>query len=280
MKNILFPTDFSDNAFNALLTAIKLQKGLPCNFTIIHVYTPDKLNIASLQGEKRTGLIFNALYKDAVSRLEKTLKTLEDVTNFSKHSFSINAISGDLASVINELVTKKDLDFIVMGTKGATGAKQIFLGSNTVRVLKKIRNCPILAIPSTYNFQSLKRIVFPTEYAHYFSKNQLSTLIKLAEAWSSELLVLHVAQEFKLTEKQNMNKNLLQERISYLKNSFHNIDIHSTVTEAITAFAKKQSADMICLIHYNHTFMEKLTQEPVVTKVGFTTDIPLLVLPV
>lgn len=279
MKQILLPTDFSDYALNAIFTAIKLQHKNPCHFILLHTYEPDTRNITSRQNVARAGTIYDALHKNAVSKLEETLQAITKVSEDSKHTFSIQAQSGDLASVIRELVPKHDLDFIIMGTKGATGAQRVFFGSNMIRVLKKIRSCPVLAVPRQFNFQSLKNIVFPTEYANFFSKGQLNPLITLAEVWRSQLLIFHVAQEFKLSEVQKRNKKTLIERIGAISHSFCDVAIHTTVAEAITEFANEQAADMICLVHYHHTFLEKLTQEPIVKKIGFHTEIPLLVLP-
>ncbi|MFK7812976.1 MAG: universal stress protein [Maribacter sp.] len=279
MKEILLPTDFSDYALNAIFTAIKLQHKTPCHFILLHAYEPDTINKSGRQSSSRAGIVYDAMQKHAFNKLEEALNVIAKVSDYNEHTFSVKAVRGNLATVISELVPKHDLDLIVMGTKGATGAKQIFLGSNTVRVLKKVRNCPILAIPEKFNFQSLSNIVFPTEYAHFFSKRQLKPLTVLAEAWRSQVLVFHVAQEFKLSEQQVANKNILKERLASIKHSFYKVTIRTTVAEAITEFANEQVADMICLIHYGHTFMEKLTQEPVVNRVGFHTEMPLLILP-
>ena len=280
MKEILLPTDFSDYALNAILTAIKLQKKTPCNFILLHVYEPDTRNKSSRQSSIRSGMIYDALHKEALNKLEETLYMIAKVSYFKQHKFTAKTKRGDLGTAISELIPKHDLDLIVMGTKGVTGAKQIFLGSNAVRVIKKVRNCPILVVPRKFNFQSLRKIVFPTEYAHFFSKRQLIPLVVLAEKWRSQLLIFHVAQKFKLSEQQTANKKILKERrLVSIKHSFYKVAIQSTVAEAITEFADEQFADMICLIHYSHTFMEKLTQEPVVKRVGFHTEVPLLILP-
>jgi len=264
---------------NAIFTAIKLQHQNPCHFILLHTYEPDTRNISSRQNSVRAGTVHDAMRQDSLNKLERTLETISKVSNYDAHTFSVKAKSGDLATVISELIPKHDLDLIVMGTKGATGAKQIFLGSNAVRVLKKVRNCPVLVVPRKFNLQSLRNIVLPTEYAHFFTKNQLDPLVELAETWQSQLLIFHVAQEFKLSDHQIANKKILKERLGRINHSFYKVTIHTTVAEGIIDFANEQGADMICMIHYGHTFMEKLTQEPVVNKVGFKTEIPLLVLP-
>ncbi|MFS4467876.1 universal stress protein [Maribacter sp. 2210JD10-5] len=279
MKQILIPTDFSDYALNAIFTALKLEQNRSCHFILLHAYEPDNRNISNRQNTVRTGMVYDAMRKDVTNKLEETLQMIAKVCDNSPHKFSTLAKRGDLASTVSELVPKYDLDLIVMGTKGATGNRQVFLGSNTVKVLKKIWSCPILIVPRKFNFQALRKIVFPTEYVNFYSKGQLNPLVSLAEAWRSQVLIFHVAQEFKLSEKQLSNKKIIKQRLGSIRHSFYKVPIHTTVANAITKFTEEKLADMICMVHYQHTFLERLIEEPVVKKIGFHTEVPLFLLP-
>ncbi len=76
-------------------------------------------------------------------------------------------------------MTKEGVDLIVMGTKGATGAERLFMGSNTVRMITHISNRPVLAVPRAYDFQHLQRALLPTGFEHYyepFMRSLYSTL--------------------------------------------------------------------------------------------------------
>ncbi|KKM19325.1 hypothetical protein LCGC14_1656820 [marine sediment metagenome] len=261
MRQILLLTDFSDCALNAIFVAIKLQQKNPCNFILLHTYRLPEENHA------------------ATINLEKSLQAISKVSDCSQNEFSIQSICGDLASVLRDFIPKYDLDLIIIGATGNSGAEEIFLGSNVVHVLNKIRNCPILVVPQKYNFQSLGKIVLPTEYTHFFSKGQLRSLLSLAETWRSQILIVHVAKAFELSENQIANKNILNDRIGDIPHSFHTASQTGTVAKTIEDFASHQSADMICLVKYSHTFIKKLVQENVVRKVDFHTEIPLLVLP-
>jgi len=279
VKRILLPIDFSDNAWNAIFTALKMYSKSACHFILLHTYEPKQANISGFKSSGRAGMVYDALEEESKKELERTLDEIRKFSGGGEFTFTNISKEGDLASVIEKLVPEYDLDMVVMGTKGATGAKQVFMGSNTVKVIKKIRNCPVLAVPQKFNFQTLKKIVFPTEYAHFFSKGELGSLLELAELWQSRILVFHVAQEFQLSEQQMTNKEVLKERLGKFDHTFHKVTISTTVADAITEFALDQKADMIGLVHYTHTFMEKLTQEPVVKRVGFHSKVPLLVLP-
>jgi nucleotide-binding universal stress UspA family protein len=279
MKNILLPTDFSKNAWNAIFMAVKLYADMECKFYVLHTFEPKKENIAGFKSSTRAGVVYQSLAEASEGQLGEIMEYLEKNHKNPKHSFGKLSISGGLVETIRDLVPKYDIDTIVMGTKGATGAKSVFMGSNAVNVLKGIKNCVTVVVPESYDFQKLESLVFPTEYVHFFPKNVLQPLLKLITLWNSKVKVFHVAQTFGLSETQKSNKEILKKRFAGHPTSFHKVVIKTTVAEAIRQFAEEERTDMIVLTNYSHDFFDKLTQEPVVKKVTFRTEIPLMVLP-
>lgn len=279
MKRILLPTDFSENAWNALFTSLKLFNDFECTFYLLHTYEPRLQNISGFKSSVRAGETYSSLSEHSKKELEKIVAYLDTNQTNQKHEFKAISINGDLVTTIKALIPKHDIATIVMGTKGATGAKEIFMGSNTVKVLKNIKNCVTIAVPTPFEFKSLKSLVFPTEYGHFFSKSILQPMLELVQAWKSEIKIFHVAQEFKLTDLQRSNKEILKKRLEGYSYFFYKVTIKSTVSKAIRDFSEEQGTDLIVLTNYSHTFLERLTQEPVVKKVGFKTNVPLMVLP-
>ncbi|RDY58038.1 universal stress protein [Flagellimonas nanhaiensis] len=279
MKNILLLTDFSENAWNAIFMATKLHTDLECKFYLLNTYEPKTQNVAGFKSSSRAGVVYKSLSEASQAELAKAKEYLDTNHKNSKHSFEVLSVAGDLVETIEQLVSRYDLDAIVMGTKGSTAAKEIFMGSNAVKVLKKVKNCAILVVPEAFNFQKLQLVVFPTEYAHFYPKNVLCPLLQLFRQWKPQINVFHVAQEFKLSELQQANKEVLKKRFGDYPTSFHRVEIRTTVAEAIRQFTEEQKADMIVLTNHSHGFFEGLTQEPVVKKVSFRTQVPLLVLP-
>ncbi|PRX57233.1 universal stress protein [Flagellimonas meridianipacifica] len=279
MKQLLMPTDFSENAWNAFFTAIKLYGDFECTFHLLHAYEPKIQNISGFKSSVRTGYSQQSLAEHSKTELAKILSYIKRNHHNTKHHFQTHSIQGELVETIKLQISKLDIDGIIMGTKGASGAKEIFMGSNTVRVLKNIKNCMLLAVPNSFEFKSLETVVFPTEYAHFFPKSILEPLIELMAHWKSEIKIFHVAQEFVLDDIQRSNKQILKQRFSEIPFSFYKEAIKTTVSKAIRDFSKEQGADLIVLTNYKHTFFEQLTQEPIVKKVSFKSEIPLLVLP-
>jgi nucleotide-binding universal stress UspA family protein len=279
MKQILLPTDFSDNAWNALFTALKLYADVPCHFYLLNAHEPGIANLLGDKGKQRLAVIYDSMKEYSNQELNKVLDYLKKNHRNSKHTFEKISRTDDLVSAIQEILLKKDMDMIIMGTKGATGAKEVFMGSNTVKVIKAIRNRPVMAIPESYDFQILGKVIFPTDFTQFFEPFELSPLVELTLLWKAHIAVFQVALEFQLSDSQKMNKTLLDKRLADTNHSFHEVKMKEDITKGIQDFAKEKEAGMIALIHYGHTFLEKLTREPVVKKVAFHSKIPLLVLP-
>jgi len=85
----------------------------------------------------------------------------------ANHSFEIILSKEYLHDAIEFAVKQHEIDLVVMGTKGVTGAKEIFFGSNTVDIIKKMKLCPILVIPDS-KFSKLPNMLLVAE--NTFSK--------------------------------------------------------------------------------------------------------------
>ena len=128
-------------------------------------------------------------------------KRIEGKHDTSKHKIECLAVFNTLIPAIRELVEDRDVDLIVMGTKGATGAKEILFGSNTVHVFKGVK-CPVLAIPSGFDYEKPLEILFPTDYDVAFNQDQVKSLIDLAELHHSRINVMHVFYGESLSDAQ------------------------------------------------------------------------------
>lgn len=279
MKNILLPTDFSKNAWNAVFTALKLFHKTQCNFLLFHTYEPDLTNVLGDHGEARLGAIYEAMEKESVKKMQELLDYLKKNYQNPRHHFKTLIRPGDLIGEVRGRIKKHPVDLIVMGTQGATGAERVFLGSNTVRMLKTIRNKPILAVPQAYDFQRLDHVVFPTDYMRYYEPYELQPLLDLVESWKATVHVAYAAGEFTLKPKQESNRKLLETQLQGVKVLFEEIPLEKNLSDAIRLFSKEVGADMIALMQHKHSFFESLTREKVVKRIAFDSKLPLFILP-
>ncbi len=279
MKKIVLPTDFSDNAWNAIFTAVKLYKDVSCHFYLLHAYEPSSLNLLGKKGQQRLGVIYDSLSQYSIQELEKVKEYLNEHHSNSKHIFETISISETLEEAIENITRKQDIDVILMGTQGVTGAKEVFMGSSTVKVIKKVKSTPIIAVPSDFNFQRLKTVVFPTDFTRFFEKFELLPLTELAKLWKSKVDILHVSVEYVLNETQKSNKNILEERINGIPFTYHNVPFMGNISKSVQNYLTENTADLMALIRYHHSFWEKIIGEPVIKKIAFHSTIPVLMLP-
>ncbi|MFT5736655.1 MAG: nucleotide-binding universal stress UspA family protein, partial [Maribacter sp.] len=122
MKKILLPTDFSDNAWNAICYAQHLLKKEQCDFHILHTYTPTFYRLDYLMGGPAYSAIPDMGVEVAQTGLEKTLIDIKNNFDNPKHSFKAFSAFNTPVSEIIERTTSKKFDLIIMGTQGATGA--------------------------------------------------------------------------------------------------------------------------------------------------------------
>lgn len=279
MHTILIPTDFSESSWNALFTALKLYSEVECNFVLFNAFEPRAADLLGEKSKERLAVLYESMEQHSETELDKILQYLSANHTNSRHRFEKAALADDLLEGLEQLLEKRDTDIIVMGTQGASGAKEVFLGSNTVRVIRQVRNCPVLAVPEDYNFQTLKKVLFPSDFTRPFSEHELQQLLKLLTVWNARLMILHITSGDKLTTEQQAFREMLIDRLQGTDYTFHQDDQATDLSTAIANFAREERADIIALIHYRHSFMERLTREPVIKQVAFSTKVPLLILP-
>lgn len=277
MKKILLPTDFSDNAFNAIQYAVQLFENEACIFYLLNTYTPVLYDTEYILYSP-SQLSLDEIYRN---NSQKGLKKVENKINqkFQNPNHTIEKISSFnlLNEEILEQVKEKEIDLVIMGTQGATGAEEILFGTNTVHAIKKTK-VPLLAIPSNFEFVQPKNILFPTDYDINYTAKHLQLLKDLADTFNSKLHILHVIFGNPLEEKQENSKKILGEYFQEIRHQFYSIE-KNTVTEGIYDFQEENSIDLLAMISNKHSFFENLLFRPVINDIGFHVKIPFLVIP-
>lgn len=279
MKNILLPTDFSANARNAHYTALKVFRDEHCRFVLLNTFEPDLINVLGDQGERRLGMIYESLEEESRMKMKELLAELSSQKAYSNYKFKAKCIPGDLISEVKKQIAQEGIDLIVMGTKGATGAERIFMGSHTVRMITHISNCPVLAVPQAYDFQHLQRAVLPTDFEHHYEPFMMKPLLDLIGLWKAQIHVVYAAKDFGLNRTQVSHKKLLEKQLETQETVFAEAPLQSTVADAIRNYGDIAQTDLIALVRHKHSFLEALTKEKVVKRIAFDTHIPLLILP-
>ncbi len=280
MKNILLPTDFSDNAWNATKYAIELFKGEECVFHLLNTYTPAIANSRFMATSLSGGQLEDGVRSNSERGLKNVLSKINKTKKYPGHSFKTISSFSLLVDEIKEIVEKKSIDLIVTGTKGASGLDEVFMGSNTVRIIKSIKNSPVLAIPQFFEYVKPSEIAFATDFNRFYSQSELQPMIDLAHTFKATIRIVHVQYEIKaLTEIQQFNLNMLRKYLSECEHYLHTVSELNSVSKTLEVFAEELEIHLLAMLNFQHSYMEKMTREPVVKRLAFHTQIPLLVIP-
>ena len=277
MKKILIPTDFSENSRNAIRYALDYFANVSVNFYILHV-----TNKKSLQSQEELDLIPDTIYRTAIianpsELLREEIKICQSLSKNKNHNFFPLFEDLNLVEAIRKQVSEKEIDYILMGTKGTSKIISKEMGSNACDVITKVK-CPILVIPENARFSGIKNIAFVTDYNCLYRNKVISRLSETLKIHNSPLRVLHVkSQNTKLTVSQTDNKGFLHYFFKDIKHSFHFLE-NKDLEKGIQDFVATWDISIVAIVAKNLNFIQRLLLRPTEEAVSYRTDVPFLVL--
>lgn len=272
-KHILLPTDFSDNALSAAIYTLKLYKEEQCTFHFLH---SSKLHTSSMSS--MSNKLARVLAEKARKELDDLKAKVEKEYANENHTFKVILSTNDLHSLIAVVVEKENIDLIVIGTKGETKAQEILFGSNTVNIIKQVKNCPILVIPNKYDFVKPEQIAFPTDFNRIYG-DELLPLKQLADLNSSKIRIVHINNKNDISDTQKQNLALLETTLEHYDYSFNWMPNYDKKAKAIQDFIEELKINILVMVNYKHGFIENIMKEPVITNISFHPTVPFLVIP-
>ena len=193
MNKILLPTDCSENSANAIRYALELYSGTQSTFYVLNVqkassYATDDLLIAS-PGTS----VYEAIVADNKERLEKFMDPLRKQYAQEDFDFQLKVDFDTLTDAIAQAVKQYEVDLVVMGSNGATGAAEVLFGSNTLKTIRAV-NHPLLIIPEGYKFEGINDILFTLHQDEPIDEDPTAILRRLRERFDARLTLLEIEE--------------------------------------------------------------------------------------
>lgn len=276
MKRILLPTDFSKNSVNAIHYATKLFKDDPCEFYLLNVFRLPYLESEEFMSQDIRQLTIMEDQMHEASRVGME-KVLNEIPVNKNHEFKTISDYNLFSLAVQQLVEEKEIELVVMGTKGATGAKEIFMGSNTGDIIMK-NTCHVIAVPENHQYRIPKEIVFPTDFRIAYELKDLSPLIDLAKTRDAIVRIVHFSDKDELDENQKKNKAHLDNYLTAVEHHYYTLS-NNDFEEGLNCFIQSRAdIDMIVIIAKHYNFFQRLLFKPKVRVLSFHTNIPLFVI--
>ncbi|NJB72164.1 nucleotide-binding universal stress UspA family protein [Saonia flava] len=278
MLNILTLTDFSNDAYNALFYATQLFKAEKCNFYILNTFN-EHTALKKASNAKGKSLL-KILEDESVEELEHVYhRIMLDTDSNPLHTFTTLSKKCDLLDHLENIIQKEKIDFVFMGNKGKTGAKDIFLGGNTIHAIKTIKKCPLICIPKEIDFRQPEKVVLSANYEEEYSPFAMNYISKIMSLTKASLHILHLSNAKGLKENQISKKNALSKSLQNFIVEEHLVPYKKTKAMAINEFIEKEHMDMAILVKHHHSFLQKILREPVIFDISFYLNIPFVIIP-
>ncbi|PWL37653.1 hypothetical protein DKG77_15250 [Flagellimonas aquimarina] len=279
MQRILFPTDFSENAWNAVAFALSLFKNEECEFFIMNVFQLGSSGLVTTMNRANETRLYKITKEESKKGLQSVLKRIEENYDNPKHKFNTLIRVSTLTNAIRQVVFDKDIDYIIMGTKGATGLKEVFMGSNAYKTIKNINLCPIIAVPDDFEQNVIETILFITGFEHIYHTYEIKPMVDIAKILSAKIRVLYLGDLNSLEPHQKTAYELIQKRLKIVEHEIVILKKEKPINVMIKELVEENNdIGVVCMINYWHSFLEKITHEPVIKKVAFNTKVPFLVM--
>jgi nucleotide-binding universal stress UspA family protein len=239
MKKILVPTDFSDHAEYALKVAAQIAKKNNGEIVLLHMLElPGQGSDAIGSGSDIPEIMF--FKNKAIEKLE----SLMDISYLEGIPVSeIIQFEKTFEGIIN-ISKKNNVDLIVMGSHGASGFQEMFIGSNTEKVVRS-SDIPVLVIKKEEGEFSVEKFVFASDFTDEI-KGSFAKVVEFAKKFNAHLnlVMINTPNSFKSTEVSN---KIMQDFVSNFDISDYTFHIYNdmNVEKGVLNFAKSINADLI-----------------------------------
>lgn len=270
---IIYPTDFSPCAENALKYVVQMAKATKSSVEIVH-----EIDISS--GYSASMISTDAL--SVVSMLEdeakiKLKQLQEQLTDEGISSTTQIIIGNKLMFYLHEIKTDGSM-MVVMGTKGSGSIENKIFGSITHKVIREV-DYPVLVVPIEAPFEGISEIVFATDYSE-MDMTQLKKVTELGEHFHSNIRAVHVADgelkenteeiflaDFEKAVRKDIDYKLLDFQLLFAKN----------IEDRLQTMIKEDNVDLLVLVTQKQSFFERFFGKSLTKQMVYHTKIPMLV---
>jgi nucleotide-binding universal stress UspA family protein len=272
MKRILVPCDFSECAQSAYTFALDLAKKANSEVFVLKAIDFPYMYENSLAGSPFVfdpRLLVKELEEDAIKSFRR-MKAAHSV----QHDVSFEVMQGPVTPTIRTYIEKHNIDLVVMGTTGASGLSELFVGSNTEKIVR-LSPVPVLAVRKAVNLSSIQNIVFPTDLE--LDHPQLISRLKELQAFFNATIHVLVVNTPHNQKRAFGEEERMQDYVKRCGFKDFTLNIGEAFSEegGIADFVKQVKGDMIAMATHGRRGLSHLLYGSVAENVVNHVDVPI-----
>jgi nucleotide-binding universal stress UspA family protein len=273
MKTIIVPIDFSEHSEYALRTAAKLAKQHNAKIYALHMLEMSTVALTAsdeLLGQQAVYFMKLAEKKFNDFLVKDYLKDV-DVVPVIKH-FKV-------FSEVNDVAKEHNADIIIMGSNGASGMQEMFIGSNTERVVRS-SDIPVLVVKSKEADINFDVIVLACDLTEESVESYINTRKMFADTASK----IHLVNVNLPNESFQSTPELEEMAVNFFTKAEGNLDrlvdlsyvSDYTIEDGILNFSNKVKADLIIVPTHGRKGLEHFFKGSVGEDVVNHSTLPVL----
>ena len=272
MKKFLVPTDFSDNARNAFIAALRLAQLFKAKVTLCSVYDQPSTGQSVLRD------ISEQLYLTTIEDLQQEVDDVQP--DFPEIHIHIKAVKGDTAEMIDKTADLGQYDLIVMGKTGRSGLSNKLFGSVALETIQKADH-PLLLIPESWKYKDITKVCLATDLGEIDYAQTLQPLIAFAKLFNAPVELIHFAADREemdmIYERGSRAKSDIDKALGDIKNKFV-FGIRDDVRKALFDYLDTADFHMMCMIKNEYPWVQELFRRSPTVDAAIHTEVPLLIL--
>lgn len=274
MQTIAVPFDFSEYAEAALDFAVQIGVKTKAEIKLIHVIEYPLATTFNVTGEIEEYDPMDKIFTlELINKAKEKMKAA--IAGFdNKVKIDQVILMGNPYDGITSQIEEIQADLIVMGTKGATGLKELFVGSNTEKIVRNA-HCPVISIHSQCSIDNVNNILFASDLDGTHGKI-LDTFKEYQTIFDAKLHLVWVE-----TPYNSINEELGKQQLENIarKHSLENYEVHIAKAfkpeEGILSFSWQINADLIAMSTHSHKGLLHLFAGSVAEDVVNHSSIPV-----
>jgi nucleotide-binding universal stress UspA family protein len=273
MNKILVPIDFSEHSAYALEVAATIARKNDASVVALHMMGLSEAVLTRDESQE----MFEAIYymKLAEQRFSEFLDkdylkgiTIETTVQNYKEFHEINKVAEDF-----------EADLIVMGSHGASGLKEVFVGSNTEKVVRT-STIPVLVVKNNMDHFKMNKVVFACDF-------NIDFLMPFQNAWDFfepldtefQIVFINTPERFMTTQEMeekafNFILHSSVNTTDVLDNIVYYCDIN--LEHGIYSFADKFDADLIVIPTHGRRGLAHFFSENIGEALVNHSDLPIM----
>lgn len=272
MKKILVPMDFSTASNAALKMAVQIARK---NDSALQIYynssLPRPMGELSLSMQK----IYENQLTEELAAVEK-MYAIRSNPLLSGVTFQFEVGYGNINMNLDKKANEKDIDLVIMGSKGKEQLEDYMMGSTTLKALRFLDK-PVLIVKETVEDFNPQNIIFASDF-QFESLDALKRLLAYTKEWSPIIHLLNIDVKHEFVNTPNLFKNSIADFVEECGDNLGIVYSHfdENISKGIAQVVNAYDADLVVIGTHSREYSNIMYTSFISESIVHALDVPVM----